>query len=376
MKTVIQVFGSLDAGGAESRMMDVFRAIDRSKYQFLFVSLDTSEGQFYEEEIRSLGAEIIKIESPRRTGVLQHFRQLQKLFVGLKSAGKADCVHAHTSYHIGIVLLAARRARIPVRISHARTTSSLNRGGFANKLMIAVGKRLIKSFATHRLALNKETALSLYGTDRGAQIIPNAIPLKLYSEALPADIYADIPADATVICHIGRFQPMKNHEFLLKLFAEYLKEHPRSWLILVGDGPLRRSTESLAEDLGIYDRLKFTGLRRDIPQILSRASVFVFPSKYEGLPGVILEAQAAGIPSIMSDCLAHNVDMGLGLVDFVSLDASVASWLSAIERAVALPYIKSDTIYKAFDRRGFTLEHEIKLLTSIYENADNNHHNI
>ena len=93
MKTVIQVFGSLDAGGAESRMMDVFRAIDRSKYRFIFVSLDTAEGQFYEEEIRSLGAEIIKIESPRRTGVWRHFRQLHELFLSLKSAGKADCVH-------------------------------------------------------------------------------------------------------------------------------------------------------------------------------------------------------------------------------------------------------------------------------------------
>lgn len=376
MKTVIQVFGSLDAGGAESRMMDVFRAIDRSKYRFIFVSLDTSEGQFYEEEIRSLGAEIIKIESPRRTGVWRHFRQLHELFLSLKSAGKADCVHAHTSYHIGIVLLAARRARIPVRIAHARTTSSINRGGFANKLMIAVGKRMIKSFATNRLALNEETALSLYGKDSGARIIPNAIPLELYSEALPADIYADIPADATVICHIGRFQPMKNHEFLLKLFAEYIKEHPDSWLILVGEGPLRPAAESLVKELNIDNRVKFTGLRRDIPQILSRASVFVFPSKYEGLGGVVLEAQAAGVGCVVSDTLPRNVDMGLDMVDFVSLEASVACWVEAIDKSLSKSRPDYEARYEAFDRRGFTLEHEIKLLTSIYENADNNHHNI
>lgn len=376
MKTVIQVFGSLDAGGAESRMMDVFRAIDRSKYRFIFVSLDTSEGQFYEEEIRSLGAEIIKIESPRRTGVWRHFRQLHELFLSLKSAGKADCVHAHTSYHIGIVLLAARRARIPVRIAHARTTSSINRGGLANKLMIAVGKRLIKSFATHRLALNEETALSLYGSVSSIQIIPNAIPLKLYSEALPADIYADIPADATVICHIGRFQPMKNHEFLLKLFAEYLKEHPDSWLILVGEGPLRPAAESLVKELNIGNRVKFTGLRRDIPQILSRASVFVFPSKYEGLGGVVLEAQSAGVGCVVSDTLPRNVDMGLDMVDFVSLEASVACWVEAIDNSLSKSRPDYEARYAAFDRRGFTLEHEIKLLTSIYENADNNHHNI
>lgn len=242
--------------------------------------------------------------------------------------------------------------------------------------MIAVGKRLIKSFATHRLALNEETALCLYGSVSGVRIIPNAIPLKLYSEALPADIYADIPADATVICHIGRFQPMKNHEFLLKLFAEYLKEHPCSWLILVGDGPLRQSAKSLAEDLGIYDRVKFTGLRRDIPQILSRASVFVFPSKYEGLGGVVLEAQAAGVGCVVSDTLPRNVDMGLDMVDFVSLEASVACWVEAIDKSLSKSRPDYEARYAAFDRRGFTLEHEIKLLTSIYENADNNHHNI
>lgn len=376
MKTVIQIFGSLNAGGAESRMMDVFRAIDRSLYRFIFVSLDTTEGQFFEDEIRSLGGEIIKIESPRQVGVWYHLKQLHALFVRLRTEGNADCVHAHTSYHIGIVLFAAYKARIPVRISHARTTSSINRGGLANKLIIAVGKKLIKSFATNKLALNEETALSIYGSTKDVQIIPNAIPLKLYSSAQASDIYTDIPASTKVICHIGRFQPMKNHEFLLKLFAAYINEHPDSWLILVGDGPLRPAMELLAKELGIDHCVKFTGLRRDIPQILSRASVFVFPSQYEGLGGVVLEAQAAGVNCVVSDTLPRNVDMGLGMVDFISLEVPLANWIKAIEKSLSKARPNYSLRYKAFDKRGFTLEHEIKLLKSIYENADYNHNNI
>lgn len=375
MIKIIQVFGSLNAGGAESRMLDVFRAIDRTKYQFIFVTLDASDNQFYESEIRSLGGEIIKISSPRQVGVFKHLRQLHEVFAILKSQG-ANVVHSHTSYHSGMVLAAAKAAGIKVRIAHARTTSSINKNTLPQKAMIAIGKRLLDIFATHRLALNEETALSLYGKDSGARIIPNAIPLELYSEALPADIYADIPADATVICHIGRFQPMKNHEFLLKLFAEYIKEHPDSWLILVGEGPLRPAAESLVKELNIDNRVKFTGLRRDIPQILSRASVFVFPSKYEGLGGVVLEAQAAGVGCVVSDTLPRNVDMGLDMVDFVSLEASVTCWVEAIDKSLSKSRPDYEARYEAFDRHGFTLEHEIKLLTSIYENADNNHHNI
>lgn len=376
MITVIQVFGSLNAGGAESRMMDVFRAIDRTKFQFIYVTLDTSDNQFYEKEILSLGGKVIKLPSPRQVGIRSHIRQLEATFKELKSKGEADCVHAHTFYHSGIAMLAAYSAGIPIRIAHARTTSSVNKHGIANKFMIAVGKLLTKVFATHRLALNKETAKSLFGNCRNVRIIPNAIPLELYSNAQPSEIYSTIPDTAKIICHIGRFQSMKNQEFLLRLFAPFIKVHPESWLVLVGDGKTKLKMESLAEELGIANRTVFTGIRRDIPQILARASVFVLPSKFEGLVGSVLEAQASGVGCVVSDTVPKNVDMGLDLVEFVSLNAPASSWLKAIEHAITLPKVSFEKRYAAFDKHGFTIANEIKLLTTTYENTDNNYHNI
>lgn len=377
-KTIVQVFGSLDAGGAESRMMDVFRTIDRNKYTFVFISLDSKDNQFYESEILSLGGRIIKISSPRDVGIYRHLKEMIKMFKNLKSSG-ANVVHSHTSYHSGLVLLAARIAGISVRIAHARTTSSANKGSIVQKFMIEVGKYLIKINATHKLALNDETAIALYGQkadNLNIKILPNAIDLERYRTASTAEDLQDISSDCIVIGHIGRFQPMKNHKFLVDFFKEFNKKYKNSVLVLVGDGPIKEEIEQQVKNYGLNENVRFLGLRKDIADILKRVNIFVLPSYFEGLCGSVLEAQASAIPCLISNKVSTSVDMGLNLVKFLSLTENIAKWVTDAELSLNTKKPSFESIFSAFSQKGFTLESEIKKLTAIYENSHNNNHDI
>lgn len=378
IKTIVQVFGSLDAGGAESRMMDVFRAIDRTKYKFIFISLDTKSNQFYEKDILSLGGKIIKISSPRDVGILRHFKEMASIFRRLYNQG-ANVIHSHTSYHSGLVLTAARIAGFKVRIAHARTTSSINKNSLSQRLLIRIGKNLIKTNATVRLALNDETAVALYGKKSDCKnilVIPNAINLEQYRSATPTSDLSDIPTTSTVIGHMGRFQPMKNHKFVIDFFVEFKKGHDDSYLVLVGDGPLITDVQNYVSELGIGRYVKFLGLRKDVPNILKCIDLFIFPSLFEGLGGSVVEAQASGVPCLVSDSLPKNVDMGLQLVKFHALNESFSSWVVEAEQLLTLRKPDFEYIYNAFNDKGFTLDSEIKQLTAIYENSYDNNHNI
>lgn len=367
-KLIIQVFGTLGAGGAESRMMDVYRKIDKQHVQFAFVTLDKSENQFYEKEIRSLGGNVIKVISPREKGLMAHFYELLSTLKYLKKKG-AVAIHSHTLYHSGIVCMAARMAAIPVRITHSRNTDTLNGNTFVGRMQVKIGKILIKVFATHRLALNKECAEYLYGNGciecGKATILPNAIDLTKYKMKKCAQL-PDVPDNAMVIGHVGRFQPMKNHTFLIDFFAKFHALYPESYLVMVGDGPQRQEMAEKVESLNLSKYVRFLGLRNDVYALMPCFDLFVFPSIFEGLAGSLLEAEAAGTPSLVSDTVPTTADMNLGLIKFISLDKDLSEWCSEATCLLEKERPDFSVIEAAFKKRNFTLEQEIDDLYSIY----------
>ena len=137
-----------------------------------------------------------------------------------------------------------------------------------------------------------------------------------------------IDGGTTVVGHIGRFMTQKNHGFLLEIFAEYLKSNPNSVLMLVGKGELEERIRQKAEELGITDKIIFTGVRSDIPQILSAMDIFVFPSLYEGMPNTVIEAQATGLPCLIADTITREADI-TGLVKYLPL-GNTDVWVDAI----------------------------------------------
>lgn len=351
---ILQVFGSLNMGGAESRMMDIYRNLDRNVCEFEFLTMQTDH-QYYENEITELGGKIIKIDSPRKSGVIKHIPTLYKIM----KSGKYDAVHAHTSYHCGLVALVAFFARIPVRISHARTTGSKQKSKLKG-LFLFFGRSLVNLFSTHKFAISNDAGKFLFGKSK-FEVVPNAIDTDKYlhissNEILQLKSELGISDKKRVIGQIGRFDPMKNHEFTLKWFAQYLTIKPDTVLIFVGDGPMRQDMEELTNELDIKDNVIFTGVRGDVSKLIHIFDVLIFPSLFEGLGGVVLEAQAAGVPAVVSTGVPSETDLGLDMVERCSLDATFNVWNNSIINGLAkeIPSIKE--IIEAFNDKGYSIK--------------------
>lgn len=361
---VLQVFSSLNMGGAESRMMDVYRHLDTTKIQFDFVTL-SDEKQFFEDEIENLGGSVYKLHSPREVGVYQHIKELRECM----HKNSYSAVHAHTSYHCGIVMLAAWLEHVPVRIAHARTTGSKSTSK-AKRLSIVSGRWLIRLFSTHRLAISKKAGEFVFGNSQ-FEVLPNAIDVNKYQNTTEKEIDTlkrklNISGSEYVIGQIGRFDPMKNHTFTVNWFSEFIKESPESKLILVGDGQLRENIARQAQQLGVDQNVVFTGVRSDVPELIHCFDVLFFPSVFEGLGGVVIEAQAAGVPVVMSDAIPTETDMNLGLIQRISLKSDLSDWTSAVidSRTIIRPTF--ECINRNFEENKYTLSAEISRLSEIY----------
>ena len=182
------------------------------------------------------------------------------------------------------------------------------------------------------------------------QILNNAVDLSVfdYDESARYEIRKqfDIPQNSTVIGHVGRFNTQKNHSFLIDVFQKYHRIHADSILLLVGNGTLENEVKNKVHQLGLKDNVVFTGVRNDIPQLLSAMDVFVFPSFYEGMPNTVIEAQATGLPCIISDRITKEADIA-GLVTFKDIEESPIEWAEEIDKIEKTPRISTTDIFKS-----------------------------
>ena len=170
---ILQVLGSLRYGGAESRIMDVYRHIDRSQFEFDFLIFDKGD-QPFEQEVYSLGGKVFKLNSPSIRRIASVIKQIRTIMAN----GQYDVVHAHVSYFSGLVLMAAKYENIPIRICHARTAGT-TKEGLHGKFGLALGKSLIRVYATHCLAVSDVAGKYLYG-NRNYEVVVNAIDVAKY----------------------------------------------------------------------------------------------------------------------------------------------------------------------------------------------------
>jgi len=370
---VIHVLGSLNVGGAESRIMDIYEKIDSNKIKFEFVSMDMSHNQFFEDNILLKGGKVHKIDSPRKVGLFYHFKQLVEIFNKKNKDGNL-IVHAHTLHHCGIVMLAAKISNVKIRITQSRNTKSQH-NNLKNKILIILGKFLIYFFATDKLAITEASAKFLYyNTDiknKKVKIVPNAINLDKYKNISVENIIKlkkeyNINSNQKVIGHVGRFEQMKNHKFLIKLFFEYRSQNPNSILILIGDGSLKKETKDLVDDLKLTDNVLFLGIRNDVHFWMNIFDVVLLPSLFEGLPGVVSEEQAAGTPCILSNNITRKSDLNLGLLTYVKLNDTKQAWINAIKDKMNFKTLSFNLIEEKFDKNNLSLNKGIEALNKIY----------
>jgi glycosyltransferase involved in cell wall biosynthesis len=327
---VLHVLGNLDSGGLENRLMDIYRHIDKTKIQFDFL-IHTTKPTYFEEEIHRLGGKIYRIRKLRFLNIWLYIHDLKKFF---KRNNTYSIIHGHILGPALFYHYIAKKAGVACRIVHSRN------GRRTEKDFISIIKSLVERYAwifsTHRFAVSETAAISAFGKNallKGkVQILPNAIDIRkyLFNQVAREKVRKDLDlSNKLVVGHIGRFSVQKNHEFLLKVFSEIVLLEPNSVLILVGKGDLEESIKNQCSGLGIEDKVRFLGVRSDVPDLLQAMDVIVFPSFYEGLPGVILEAQAAGLPCIISDKITKEARI-TDLVEYLPLTISAKEWAEVV----------------------------------------------
>ena len=234
---------------------------------------------------------------------------------------------------------------------------------------------LIIKNSTYLLGCSKQARESLFGNINDNRIIQinNAIDIKRFKEIKQTrdDVLGEfgISKDSYVIGHIGRFDEVKNHSFIIDVFYEVLKKKQDSYLILVGEGILQDDIRKKVNDLKINKNVIFAGLREDIPELLNSFDAFLFPSLYEGLSVVLVEAQATGIPCFISDTITKENDMGTENIKFIPLENTPVYWSDSILNSKSERNLEG---YKRVIENGYSIESTVEKIEKIYINSDIN----
>lgn len=295
MERILQVVTNMDMGGIENLIMNYYRKVDRKKVQFDFL-MHRFAPSFFDQEIEDMGGRIYRLPPIHPKTFIVYRRELTRFF----KTHSYRVVHAHNNAYSMFVLREAQRNGVPIRI--ASSHCAFPKLGPLHQWTYNYCRSKINRYVTHRLACSIPAGQWLYsGAD--FRILPNAIHAMAFvpDDTLRSEVRFELGLeDAFTVIHVGRLTTAKNHEFLLKAFRELLNTDPGAKLVLVGDGELRPQIEEQAVQFPEGSVL-LLGCRSDISRLLQAGDVFAFPSIFEGLPVTMIEAQAAGLPCVMSD---------------------------------------------------------------------------
>ena len=355
---VLHVLNGLGRGGTESFIMNVYRAIDKEKVQFDFLVRSTKDSA-HEEEIKRLGGKIfITPEFPRH--FLKNKKAVKKFFGEHKDEYVAVHVHANALMYVE-PLKVAKKAGVKKIIIHSHSVKAYNP---LYKILHQFNKKRIGKWVTHRFACSQAAGEWAYEDD--FIVVNNGIRLDRFGfnpqkrEKMRADLGLQ---DAFVIGNVGRFVPVKNHEFLISVFEEIRKEKPYAKLLLCGDGELRESIEMLVAEKGLKDEVIFTGNVTNVEDYLQAMDVFLLPSKYEGAPIALIEAQSTGLFCVASKSVPHDCCIKEVLYT-VSLERTAQEWADQILQS--LDGWERRSRVEDFIKKGYSVEQTAKFLQEVY----------
>lgn len=311
---------SVDHNGITKIIYQYLSAMNRTDINFTLLSSVKSDTKII-DEFKSLGINIKKIEF-RNMKPLKYFIELRQYIAN----ENFDIVHVHgNSATMFIEMLAAFLGQCKVRIAHSHNTTCTH---------IRVHKVLKPFFdilCTRRFACGYYAGKWLFGNKK-FDIIPNGRNLKrfVYNEIDRNEIRAKYNIENYfVLGHVGRFNNQKNHEFIIDTFSEVKKRKKNAKLILIGNGEKFEYIKTKVQKLNLENDIIFTGNIENVDKLLSAMDIMMLPSLYEGLPLVVLEWQASGLPSLLSDCVSDECAI-TNLVKFKALDDGAESWASDI----------------------------------------------
>lgn len=328
---VLQVVGSMNRGGAETLLMNLYRKMDRKKVQFDFVVHDRKKGD-YDDEIKALGGKIYYM--PHYNGI-NHFLYVKNWHHFFLTHPQYLIIHGHMRSTASIYLKIAKKFS-RIAIAHSHGTSS--RGNGIERFVKALMQYPIRYTADYFFACSKEAGIWLFGNkicqSSNFKVLNNAIDSRqfIFSEELKLQKRKELNIENQyVVGHIGNFDIVKNHSFLIDVFHCVCLKDPACCLLLVGSGnnTLQKNIEEKVKEKGLTNKVKFLGKRTDVNELLNAIDIFIFPSLHEGLPVVVIEAQTNGLKCLLSDTISKEVAITEN-VEFISLKKSVEFWAERV----------------------------------------------
>lgn len=349
-------------GGTESFIINFWRNFNKNVISVDFIKL--KESICFEEEILKENSRIISLPERRRNPI-KYFFAVYKL---LKDQPEYDIIHVHLNSCSSIEPIIAAKLCGKKVFVHSHSTMLNKR--IITRILHQINKKIMNNVVDVRLTCSKKAGHWMFG-NHDYMVIKNAIPLKeyLYNINIRQEVRQQLGLeDKFVVGHVGRFTSIKNHGFLIDIFKRIQDKNKNAVLLLVGDGELRSEIENKILQLGLTEHVIITGARTDVSQLLQAMDVFVFPSSFEGLGIVTIEAQAAGLPCIVSDSLPSEAFI-TDLIRAVSLEESSNKWAEII-----LEYSKNSkrkNTYEEIKSAGYEISDAALVLENLYFSTSN-----
>lgn len=365
---ILHVVGIMDAGGAETLIMNLFRNIDRKKIIFDFVVHSDKEG-FYDKEILELGGKIHRVPSFNFKNSIKYYMSWRNFF---ETFQEYKIIHSHVRSTASLFLWIANRYGMHTIIHSHNTSNGRGLNAFIKDLLQIPLKYIADDF----FACSREAGRYLFGeklmSSNKCEILPNAIDVNKFSyedygrKKIRKQL--EISDNQLVLGHIGRFEFQKNHDYLIEIFTEVVKKEKDAILLLIGTGSLLELIKRKVKENEIDENVKFLGLRSDTSSLMKGMDIFLFPSHFEGLPVTLVEAQVSDLKCIISDSISTEVDFELGHINYIPLKKPAEFWAKEI-----LNHKKNtrNNLEKEFEGYNFNITYLSERLSDYYINKAN-----
>lgn len=371
MKRILEVVYGFGYGGIRAFIMNYLNYLDKNKFK-VDIYVFGADSSPFTDQAKNLGANVFF--EPENNAAKKPWLFVKQLEKFMNEHGPYDVVHANNNLISAWVLLAAKRANVPIRLAHSHSASHFGKSWKQN-IYSYLRRFMIDRLATRKLACGQLAGEAMYGKNANFEVIANGISLERFMsrdekriEELKRNL--NIPNGSRVYANVTRMDPQKNHIFAVEVFREIHKIDTNAIFLYGGVTPQVSPTVDMVkekiEEYGLTDYCRYTGPVMDVEQLYHMTDLWIYCSAYEGLPFGPIELQAASIPVIASDVITNEIDLGLGLVHFLSLNDNPKKWAELAVK-IQKTQIPDDIIIRAFQKHNFDILQGVKKLEAIYE---------
>lgn len=351
MKKIFIVGFSNDKGGVENYVTNLVQNLNKKEVEiFLCLPEMTISGRTW-------------VVPRNRHNYFNYCRFWKSFF----RENKFDAIYYNTCDIVSIDLLKfAKKANIKIRIIHSHNSANVRKLNFIHRFFEKQNRRNINKYATHLFACSKEAGEWMFGAEKEFSIINNAIDIQQfqYNEELRISLREEIGLkDQFLLGMVARLEYPKMPEYTIEVFKELLKYKPESQLIFVGEGYLQPTIEKQIQELGLQNKIKILGRRNDISAVMSAIDCLILPSRFEGFPFVMVEAQATGLPCFVADVIPIETNI-TGRVTYLNVDGAPMQWAEKIAKVGDICFDRRFAT-KILDEKGYNIRSKIKKIEDI-----------